>query len=479
MSASGGFAFGPYRLELRAKRLLRDGKALDLPVRQLDLLAALAGRVGETVNKDDLVNAIWPGQPISDNSLVQAVSQLRAVLDARHADRFIVTVKGRGYKFVAPVTRIDPTPIVADLEALLVPHRAWLDGRAALETLERASIAHARATFDALVASHGDDARFHVGLANACALLFESTRADLAPDTEALQLAVMHARLACQLDPDNGEAWATLGFVLERIGARADALGALRHATTIEPDNWRHLLRLAFGSGGEERLRAARRTLAHLRECPLARWLAATVYVARGALALAEREIDAGLAAMPPDGGASSRFSAVALHWLKGLLCLARGADEEAMRAFACELALEPLGHLYARECCANTWYAIGVTHLRRGDTAAARNAFDQAIARVPRHPMAHVALRLLAADAHRNAADAGEPASVDAAVSRAAWLVNMGDASAAARLVAATLASAPAGNAGWTIPIEPLLNVQRAPEVWTSVLGTLRTRAS
>ena len=71
-------------------------------------------------------------------------------------------------------------------------------------------------------------------------------------------------------------------------------MAALSRAVSLEPDNWRHHLRLAAVSWGEARLRAARRTLALLPGCPLAHWLAATVHVARQALDEAERELGEG-----------------------------------------------------------------------------------------------------------------------------------------------------------------------------------------
>jgi hypothetical protein len=83
---------------------------------------------------------------------------------------------------------------------------------------------------------------------------------------------------------------------------------------------------------------------------------------------------------------------------LNGLLCLARGADVEAPASFERDLALEASGHLYARECCANTSYAIGASHLRRGETSAARTAFEQAMALVPAHLMARVGLMIVSA---------------------------------------------------------------------------------
>src|SRR5262249_17758038 len=142
-------------------------------------------------------------------------------------------------------------------------------------------------------------------------------------------------------------------------GQRLDAPAAVRRAVALEPDNWRHHFRLSFVRWGDERLTAAHRTLTLFPGFPLAHWLAATVHVARGALGAAEPELTAGLAgqlASPQDG---TRFSAVALHWLLGLIHLSRGDSAQALQEFERELASEHSGHLYARECAANTRYAI------------------------------------------------------------------------------------------------------------------------
>ena len=64
---------------------------------------------------------------------------------------------------------------------------------------------------------------------------FEATRADRDPDVDAIRTAETHAREAVRLNPNSGEAWATLGFVLGRTDHRGDALAALRRATTTEP----------------------------------------------------------------------------------------------------------------------------------------------------------------------------------------------------------------------------------------------------
>ena len=102
-------SFGPYRL-LAAQRLLLEG---DTPVRlgsrAFDTLAALVGRAGEVVGKEELIARVWPQTFVEDANLKIQVSALRRALGDGHAGRrFIVTVPGRGYNFVAPVSLEEP-----------------------------------------------------------------------------------------------------------------------------------------------------------------------------------------------------------------------------------------------------------------------------------------------------------------------------------------------------------------------------------
>src|SRR5947207_12485697 len=102
-------SFGPYRL-LAAQRLLLEG---DTPVRlgnrAFDTLAALVGRAGEVVGKEELIARVWPQTFVEDANLKIQVSALRSALGDGHAGRrFIVTVPGRGYNFVAPVSLEEP-----------------------------------------------------------------------------------------------------------------------------------------------------------------------------------------------------------------------------------------------------------------------------------------------------------------------------------------------------------------------------------
>src|SRR5580704_4411167 len=102
-------SFGPYRL-LAAQRLLLEG---DTPVRlgsrAFEILAALVGRAGEVVGKDELIARIWPQTFVEESNLKIQVSALRRALgDGQAGNRFIVTVPGRGYNFVAPVSLEEP-----------------------------------------------------------------------------------------------------------------------------------------------------------------------------------------------------------------------------------------------------------------------------------------------------------------------------------------------------------------------------------
>lgn len=486
------FAFGPFQLDAKTRRLFRDGEPVALAPRQFDLLHLLVSRAGQILSKDLLIETAWQGVAVTDNSLEQAISSLRRMLTPPVGQQYIETEARRGYRFVADVTRLDRRETNATLDALLAPHRAWVEGRAALETLGRDQILRARAVLEGVMDEVPQEASAHVGLANACVLEFEMTRSDASPDSAALAKALHHAYEACRLDSSYGEAWATLGFVLDRTGRRADALAASRRAVALEPDNWRHHLRLSYGSWGEERLREARRTLALLPAFPLAHWLAASVYVARQALAEAERELVAGIATQRRQAEGQSRFSGVALHWLLGLICLARGDEPRARDEFEQELSREARGHLYARECCANTWYAIGALERTRGRPVDAVIAFRKATERVPAHPMAQVGLDALGAahsahspPARDSLADAAPtPAAdgsrlVDVAMLRAAQLVLVGQSAHAARVMDEALGSAGEGNSGWLLPIEPTLRAYGDPELWAPALARLSLRAA
>lgn len=490
MPAGGGFAFGPYQLDTRANRLFRGDDPVELSPRQVALLRALLTADGKVVTKDRLIEIVWEGVAVGDSSLAKLAGELRQRLSPDDTDRYIRTVARLGYQFVAPVSPIQPARAKVDLLDLLAPDRAWSDGLAALESLERHQLAQARAILEQLVAANPDEAKFRVGLAFACALQFEGTRADSTPDRDALALAMEQAREACQLNHDLPAAWAALGLVLLRAGDRANGVAALYRAVRLGGTNWLCYFWLAEATWGEERLSAARQVLAQNPGFPMACWLAASPWVARGVLDHAERELDGGLSAMDVHAQAPGRFQTVAFYYLKGLLAYRRGAVDESLSWFDRELALEDFGHVYARECSANTLAAKGSVFLITGDTTAAHTAFAASLQRIPDQPVAHAGMAILDAsgDAMRlrqaarhllaDRCPANMPVTVDIAVARAILLVAAGDHAAGDALVAAALDVAPPGNAGWLVPLLPLLRVQEHRDAWTGVLGTLARRA-
>src|SRR6266850_7565766 len=99
-------AFGPFRLIRSQKLLLENDKPVRLGSRAFELLVALIEQAGEVVSRDELVGRVWPSTIVEESSLRVHIAALRKVLGEGHSGaRFITNVPGRGYCFVAPVTR--------------------------------------------------------------------------------------------------------------------------------------------------------------------------------------------------------------------------------------------------------------------------------------------------------------------------------------------------------------------------------------
>jgi len=100
------FVFGSFRLIPAQRLLLDDGKPLRLGSRALDILITLVEGAGETINKDRLIARAWPDTVVDEGALRVHVAALRKALgDGRAGRRYITNNPGRGYTFVAPVTR--------------------------------------------------------------------------------------------------------------------------------------------------------------------------------------------------------------------------------------------------------------------------------------------------------------------------------------------------------------------------------------
>ncbi len=96
-------SFGPFELDPAERLLLRTGTPVSLPPRAFDVLALLVARAGRLVTKDELLDVVWSGVVVEENSLSVTVSRLRAAL-GEDGRGFVRAVPGYGYRFVAPVT---------------------------------------------------------------------------------------------------------------------------------------------------------------------------------------------------------------------------------------------------------------------------------------------------------------------------------------------------------------------------------------
>src|SRR5258706_2331887 len=108
-------SFGPFSL-LTAERLLKKAdESIPHGGRVLDILIALGERAGEVVTHRELISTVWPGVTVEDANLRGQIAALRKALgDGRDGARYVSNVVGRGYCFVAPVTRSSarqPVPI--------------------------------------------------------------------------------------------------------------------------------------------------------------------------------------------------------------------------------------------------------------------------------------------------------------------------------------------------------------------------------
>jgi pimeloyl-ACP methyl ester carboxylesterase len=100
------YEFGPFRLELREHRLMREGQTIPLTGKAFLTLRALVERHGELVSKQDLMSEIWPETTVEENNLDRNISMVRKALGDQS---FIETVPRVGYRFIAPVSKTAPS----------------------------------------------------------------------------------------------------------------------------------------------------------------------------------------------------------------------------------------------------------------------------------------------------------------------------------------------------------------------------------
>jgi predicted ATPase/DNA-binding winged helix-turn-helix (wHTH) protein len=107
-AANKVICFGPFRLFPTQQLLLENDKPQRLGSRAFDILLALIERAGELVTKEELVAKVWPNTFVEESSLRVHMAALRRTLgDGQAGNRFIATIPGRGYRFVAELSFVE------------------------------------------------------------------------------------------------------------------------------------------------------------------------------------------------------------------------------------------------------------------------------------------------------------------------------------------------------------------------------------
>lgn len=241
------YRFGPFTLDAARRRLSRDGEAVLVPPKALDVLQVLLENRGRTVEKDDLMGRVWPDTVVEEANLTQSVFMLRRALGDEPSDpRYISTVARRGYRFVASASETGTDPDLSERRrvhrtANLEAYHAYLKGRHYWLKRDAEGLRVAIGFFRQAIDLDPTYALAYVGLAE-CFVILRLHGWPTAPD--ALVSAKAAAAKALEIDDTIAEAHATLGFL--KMSLERDGLGAERsfcRAIELAPDyatarNW-------------------------------------------------------------------------------------------------------------------------------------------------------------------------------------------------------------------------------------------------
>ncbi len=129
------YDFGEFRLDAELRQLLSkaDGRPVPLVSRAFETLLHLVQNPGELISKPDLMRAVWPDTVVEENNLSQSIVAIRRALGERPGEhKYIVTVPGRGFRFVAAVTTTMAQGPVALFPVAVFRRRGLMTGVAAL-----------------------------------------------------------------------------------------------------------------------------------------------------------------------------------------------------------------------------------------------------------------------------------------------------------------------------------------------------------
>jgi DNA-binding winged helix-turn-helix (wHTH) protein len=133
--------FGDYRFDTARYELHRGGVLVPLRPKECDILAYLLAHRDRGVAKDELLDQVWPGQWVGEATLhVRMLAVRKAIGDDVSTARLLRTVRGRGYRFVAPVVAEDsPVPEAAGAPPAALLEKPPVGGILSTATMEEPS----------------------------------------------------------------------------------------------------------------------------------------------------------------------------------------------------------------------------------------------------------------------------------------------------------------------------------------------------
>jgi DNA-binding winged helix-turn-helix (wHTH) protein len=156
----GSIRFDLFELDGKRTQLRRSGVAVDLPPQALRVLVMLAERPDEVVTRQEIKEALWPGQSYGDfdSRLNFAVKKLREALgDDAERPRYIQTVRNAGYRLIAPVLVQTPSVVLPNStpEAWPAAKGEWLGRRGLPVVFMMAALVAVAAVFVLRQGKHG------------------------------------------------------------------------------------------------------------------------------------------------------------------------------------------------------------------------------------------------------------------------------------------------------------------------------------
>ena len=109
------YEFDRFRIDTKRHLLMRDGGPIGIKAKALDTLVLLVQHAGRLLEKEELMNGLWPDTAVEEANLTQNIFEVRKALgEVPGEQRFIATVARRGYRFVAEVRAIGDEPSARD-----------------------------------------------------------------------------------------------------------------------------------------------------------------------------------------------------------------------------------------------------------------------------------------------------------------------------------------------------------------------------